>query len=74
MNISHAMASRLTEVAREEIEKWKIRSLASRYPVIFVDGTYFPVRRRGKRESMERVVAPDKSKRVRGRRGRDNSW
>ena len=51
-----------------------MRSLASRYPVIFVDGTYFPVRRRGKRESMERVVAPDKSKRVRGRRGRDNSW
>ena len=72
MNISHAMASRLTEVARGEIEKWKIRSLASRYPVILVEGTYFPVRRGGKRESMGRVVAPDK--RVRGRRGRDNSW
>ena len=45
MNISHAMASRLTEVAREEIEKWKMRSLVSRYPVILMEGTYFPVRR-----------------------------
>ena len=45
MNISHAMASRLTEVARGEIEKWKMWLLVSRYPVIFVGGTYFPVRR-----------------------------
>ncbi len=45
MNISHAMASRLTEVAREEIEKWKNRPLGRRYPVIFVDGTYFPIKR-----------------------------
>jgi len=45
MNISHAMASRLTGVARGEIEKWKMRLLASRYLVIFVGGTYFPVRR-----------------------------
>jgi len=39
MNISHAMAS------REEIEKWKRQLLVSRYPVISMGGTYFPVRR-----------------------------
>ena len=45
MNISHTMASRLTKVAKEEIEKWKERPLEKRYPVIFVDGTYFPIKR-----------------------------
>mgnify|MGYP000636770833 CR=1 FL=1 len=45
MNISHAMASRLTEVATEEIQQWKERRLDRRYPVIFVDGTYFPMKR-----------------------------
>jgi len=45
MSISHTMASRLTEVAKEEIQQWKERRLDRRYPVIFVDGTYFPMRR-----------------------------
>jgi len=45
MSISHTMASRLTEVAKEEIQQWKERRLERRYPVIFVDGTYFPMRR-----------------------------
>ena len=45
MSISHTMASRLTEIATEEIQKWKERRLDRRYPVIFVDGTYFPMRR-----------------------------
>jgi len=45
MNISHAMASRLTEIAAEEIQKWKERRSENRYPVIFVDGTYFPMKR-----------------------------
>jgi len=33
MNISHTMASRLTEIATEEIQKWKERRLDRRYPV-----------------------------------------
>ena len=33
MNISHTMASRLTEIATEEIQQWKERRLDRRYPV-----------------------------------------
>ena len=47
MEISHTVASRLADVAEEEINKWKNRELDSYYPVIFIDATYFPINRSG---------------------------
>jgi len=37
--------SNITEIAREDIEKWQKRPLAKRYSVLFLDGMYIKLRR-----------------------------
>ncbi len=43
--LSASTISRMAEVGSEEVEKWKNRPLEERYAVIFLDATYFSLRR-----------------------------
>lgn len=42
---SAATISNITDVVVEDIERWKNRSLNKRYSVLYLDGTYFKLRR-----------------------------
>jgi len=42
---SPATISQITDVLKEDIEKWQKRPLAERYSVIYLDGTYIKLRR-----------------------------
>lgn len=42
---SATTVSNITEVAREDIERWQKRPLAKRYSVLFLDGMYIKLRR-----------------------------
>jgi transposase-like protein len=43
--LSASTISRMAEVGAEEVERWKRRPLEERYVVIFLDATYFSLRR-----------------------------
>ncbi len=43
--LSASTISRMAEVGLEEVEKWRKRPLEERYAVIFLDATYFSLRR-----------------------------
>lgn len=43
--LSASTISRMAEVGREEVEKWRRRPLEERYAVIYLDATYFSLRR-----------------------------
>jgi len=45
MKLSASTISRMAKVGYEEVEKWKNRPLEERYAVIFLDATYFSLRR-----------------------------
>ena len=45
IHYSSASISRLTNVTKEEIEKWRNRPLEDSYPFIFVDATFIKIRR-----------------------------
>lgn len=45
MKISPQTASRMANIAVEEITQWRMRELEEYYPVVFIDATFFPVRR-----------------------------
>ena len=45
MKLSASTISRMAKVGYEEVEKWKNRPLEERYAVIFLDATYFLLRR-----------------------------
>lgn len=43
--VSHQTVSRIIDVSKEVIEKWRKRKLDEFYPVIFLDAFFFPIRR-----------------------------
>jgi len=45
IKLSASTISRMAKVGYEEVEKWKNRPLEERYAVIFLDATYFSLRR-----------------------------
>ena len=44
-SLSHSSISRIGEVAAEEISNWRNRELESEHAVVFLDATYFPLKR-----------------------------
>ena len=49
---SPATISRITDVVKEDIEKWRTRPLHKRYSVLYLDGLYVKLRR----ETVEKEV------------------
>ena len=45
ISLSYATISNMANIAIEDIEKWKNRKLHSEYAVLFLDATYFPIKR-----------------------------
>ncbi len=50
ISLSYTTISNMADIAIEDIEEWKNRKLSSEYAVLFLDATYFPI----KRDSVEK--------------------
>jgi len=57
MKLSSQTASRLAAVGAEEVRRWKGRRLEEFYPVVFLDATFFPLRRGNKVEKEPIYIA-----------------